>query len=126
MEKRIAMFKKQIIKLMNLPLNDYGNAERLKEMFGTRWVYLPRYKCWMYWDRYSWKGKATIEFRRAAAKAFLLLAKEIRCLPPAKDNYEQLHRTKVLEWLEASQFEARLKAVNAIFRGMCMDEQAVK
>ena len=53
------MTKKELKELMDLPLTDFGNAMRLQAIFGKRWVYLPRFKCWMYRDQYNWKGKRT-------------------------------------------------------------------
>ena len=50
------MTNKLLKELMDLPLTDFGNALRLQAIFGKRWVYLPRFKSWMYRDQYSWKG----------------------------------------------------------------------
>ena len=44
------MTKKDLKELMNLPLTDFGNAQRLQILFGKRWVYLPKFHYWMYRD----------------------------------------------------------------------------
>ena len=42
------MTNQMLDKLMGLPMTDCGNAERLLLLFGSRWVYLPRFRSWMY------------------------------------------------------------------------------
>jgi len=57
------MTSKLLKELMDLPLTDFGNAIRLQSIFGKRWVYLARFKSWMYRDQYSWKGKRNLFFK---------------------------------------------------------------
>ena len=82
------MTKKDLKELMNLPLTDFGNAQRLQILFGKRWVYLPKYRYWMYRDRYSWKGQTTVYAVCAAASAFRELAGEIYRMPVPKGLWE--------------------------------------
>ena len=44
------MKRNQMIKLMEYPLTDAGNAARLHEIFGKKWVYMPKFRKWMQWD----------------------------------------------------------------------------
>ena len=38
------MKRNQVIRLMEYPLTDAGNAERLHEIFGKKWVYMPKFR----------------------------------------------------------------------------------
>jgi putative DNA primase/helicase len=115
--------KKQTIKLLNLPLTDYGNAQRLKLIFGNRWVYLPRYKNWVFYDEHCWRGKKTIHARWAAADAFSLLAKEIYRLPAPPDEYELDKRVRAIAWLTKSQLDYHVNNAVNFFKEMCLNEQ---
>ncbi len=58
---------------------DYGNAERLVQMFGDEMLYVPEWKCWLLWDGKRWrrdedggaerKAKQTVRALYAAAAA---------------------------------------------------------
>ena len=120
------MTKKELKELMNLPLTESGNALRLQALFGSRWKYLPEYHCWMYRDRYCWKGKRTLEACWAAADAFRKLAKAIYCLPVPKEEWEQSRRVRIISWLMLSQRPTCAKHALNLFRDMQMEEAAVK
>ena len=40
------MKRNQMIRLMEYPLTDAGNAARLHEIFGKKWVYMPKFRKW--------------------------------------------------------------------------------
>ena len=44
------MRKSKVVTLMNYNLTDFGNAERLHDMFGKTWKYLEKYKTWLHWE----------------------------------------------------------------------------
>ena len=44
------MKRNQMIRLLEYPLTDAGNAARLHELFGKKWVYMPKFRKWMQWD----------------------------------------------------------------------------
>ncbi|MBQ3366668.1 MAG: hypothetical protein IJG43_08300 [Acidaminococcaceae bacterium] len=100
------MNEKQIIRLMKMPRTDAGNAQRLLELFGNTWKYLPQYRSWMHWDGHCWKGQTTADLRGAAANAFRQLAMDIYCLPvPQNDVAERIYRLKIIAWLYKSQID---------------------
>ena len=90
------MTNKLLKELMDLPLTDFGNALRLQAIFGKRWVYLPRFKSWMYRDQYSWKGKRTRDICYAVTAAFRHLAQDIDRLPMPKAEWEREERTDTI------------------------------
>ena len=90
------MTNKLLKELMDLPLTDFGNALRLQAIFGKRWVYLPRFKSWMYRDQYSWKGKRTRDICYAVTAAFRHLAQDIDRLPMPKAEWEREERTETV------------------------------
>ena len=120
------MTKKLLKKLMNLPLTDFGNALRLQAIFGKRWVYLPRYRSWMYRDLHSWKGKTSLDMFYAATSALHKLAKEIYQMPLPKEEWEKSHRIHAISWLLLSQRPACIKHAVKLYRDMQLEEEAVR
>ena len=120
------MTRKEIKELMKLPLTDMGNALRLQAIFGKRWVYLPRFKCWMYWNQYRWTGQRTKDICYEAEAAFRHLAEDIYELPDFKEDWEEEYRTEVFFWLMNSQQPARVKNAVKFFRDMQLEEEAVR
>ena len=120
------MTKKDLKELMNLPLTDFGNAQRLQILFGKRWVYLPKYRYWMYRDRYSWKGQCTVYAVCAAASAFRELAGEIYRMPVPKGLWEQSRRVRIISWLMQSSRPTCAKHALNIFRDLQLEEERIR
>lgn len=118
------METKLLQKLMNLPLTDRGNAERLQILFGNKWKYLSRYRGWMRWDRYCWRGHKTEEMWQAAAEAFRTLALEIYRLPVPPGDMEQDRRVRIMAWLTRSQLNYHTTLAVRYFKEMNREEQA--
>ena len=117
------MEEKLVMKLMELPLTDRGNAERLQLMFGRKWKYLPRYRIWMCREGRCWKGCKTQNMWDAAAEAFRRLAVEIYLLPVPEDEWEQDRRVRVLAWLTRSQLMYHAYLAVRYFREMAGEEK---
>ena len=120
------MTKKEIKELMNLPLTDMGNALRLQAIFGKRWMYLSRFKCWMYWDQCRWKSQRTKDICYEAEAAFRHLAQDIYDLPKAKEELEEEYKTEAIFWLMNSQQPARVKNAVKLYRDMQLEEKMVR
>ena len=120
------MTHKLLKELMDLPLPDFGNALRLQAIFGKRWVYLPRFKSWMYRDQYSWKGKRTRDICYAVTAAFRHLAQDIDRLPMPKAEWEREKRTDTIFWLMLSQRPTHVKNAVKLYRDMQLAEEAVR
>ena len=120
------MTKKDLKELMNLPLTDFGNAQRLQILFGKRWVYLPKYRYWMYRDRYSWKGQCTVYAVCAASSAFRELAGEIYRMPVPKGLWEQSRRVRIISWLMQSSRPTCAKHALNIFRDLQLEEERIR
>ena len=118
------MEQKQIHKLMNLPLTDSGNAERLRILFGRSWKYLPQYRTWMHWEKHGWKGRKTESVWWAAAKAFRQLAVEIYRLPMPEDELEQHRRVRIIAWLTRSQINYHTMLAVRYFKEMSLEVAA--
>ena len=120
------MTKKELKELIDLPLNDFGNALRLQAIFGKRWQYLPRFKCWMFWDQCRWKGQRTKDIQYEAEAAFRHLAQDIYDMPLPKEEWEQEHITDAILWLTLSQHSTRVKNAVKLYRDMQLAEEAVR
>ena len=120
------MTKKLLKELMNLPLTDMGNALRLQAIFGKRWVYLPSFKCWMYWDGCRWKGQRAKDIHYEAEDAFRHLAQAIYDLPKAKEEWEEEYKTEVFFWLTLSQEPVRVKNAVKLYRDMELEEEMIR
>lgn len=120
------MTKKEMKELMNLPLTDFGNALRLQTIFGKRWVYLPKFRSWMYRDLHSWQGKRTFDICCAAAEAFRQLAQEIYSLPLPKEEWEKEHRVRAISWLILSQRTTNVRNAVKLYRDMQLEEEMVR
>ena len=119
------MTKKLLKELMDLPLTDLGNALRLQAIFGKRWVYLPKYRSWMYRDLHSWKGKSSLDIFYAASVAFHKLAKEIYQMPLPKEEWEKSHRIQAISWLMLSQRPTCAKHALNMYRDMQLEEAMI-
>ena len=120
------MTKKGMKELMNLPLTDFGNALRLQTIFGKRWVYLPKFRSWMYRDLHSWQGKRTFDICSAAAEAFRQLAQEIYSLPLPKEEWEKEHRVRAISWLILSQRTTNVRNAVKLYRDMQLEEEMIR
>lgn len=120
------MTKKEMKELMNLPLTDFGNALRLQTIFGKRWVYLPKFRSWMYRDPHSWQGKRTFDICCAAAEAFRQLAQEIYSLPLPKEEWERERRTEAICWLILSQRPTNVRNAVKLYRDMQLEEETIR
>ena len=99
------MKRDQVIKLMEYPLTDAGNAERLHEIFGKKWVYMPGFRKWMQWDGHSLQAVKVEVLHRAAAEAFENLAADICRLPATAGQLEQKQRLEAVNWLLRSRVD---------------------
>ena len=99
------MKRNQVIKLMEYPLTDAGNAERLHEIFGKKWVYVPKLGRWMQWDGHCLQLVKAEVLYQAAAEAFEDLAADIGRLPAAAGQPEQKQRLAVVNWLLRSRLD---------------------
>ena len=104
------MKRNQVIRLMEYPLTDAGNAERLHEIFGKKWVYMPGYRKWMQWDGHCLQAVKAEALYRAAAEAFENLAADICHLPATADQMEQKQRLAVVNWLLRSRVNYHTKS----------------
>ena len=84
------MKRNQMIRLMEYPLTDAGNAARLHELFGKKWVYMPKFRKWMQWDGHCLQTVKAETLCLAAAEAFENLAAGICHLPATADPQEQV------------------------------------
>lgn len=91
--------RNQVIRLMEYPLTDAGNAERLHEIFGKKWVYMPKFRKWMQWDGHSLQAVKVEILCQAAGEVFENLAAAICYLPATPDPQEQKQRMAVVNWL---------------------------
>ena len=119
------MTKKLIKELMEYPLTDFGNALRLQALFGKRWVYLPRYRSWMYRDLHSWKGKCTKDICYATSAAFRHLAQDIYQMPLPKEEWERERRTDAICWLILSQRTTNVRNAVKLYRDMQLEEELI-
>ena len=120
------MTKKELRELIDLPLTDFGNALRLQAIFGKRWQYLPRFKCWMHWDQCRWKGQRTKDICYEAEAAFRHLAQDIYDMPEFKEEREEENRTDAILWLNFSQQPTRVKNAVRLYRDMQLAEEMVR
>ena len=120
------MTKKELKELMDLPLTDFGNALRLQTIFGKRWVYLPRFKSWMHWDRCRWKGQRTKDICYETEAVFRHLAQDLYRMPMPKEEWEQEYRTEAIFWLTLSQQPARVKNAVKLYRDMQLEEEMIR
>lgn len=120
------MTKKELKELIDLPMTNFGNALRLQYLFGKRWVYLPKYRYWVYRDSHSWKGKRTVQVVYEASDAFRHLAEEIYRMPVPKEKYEQSRRVRIISWLLLSQRPTCARHALIMFRDMQLAEEAVR
>lgn len=112
------MEMKLTMKLMDLPLTDRGNAERLQILFGDKWKYLSQYRSWMCREGHCWKSCKTQSLWYAAAEAFRRLAVEIYLLPAPEESWEQDRRVRILAWLTRSQLMYHAYLAVRYFREM--------
>ena len=121
------MKEKQVIRLMKMPRTDAGNAERLLDLFGNTWKYLPQYRNWMHWDGHCWRGCTTADLCGAAANAFRQLAMDIYCLPvPRNDMAERIYRLKVIAWLYKSQIDYHVTLAVRYYKKLLWREEAAE
>ncbi len=95
---------------MEYPLTDAGNAERLHEIFGKKWVYMPGFRKWMQWNGHCLQAVKAETLYRAAAEAFENLAADICHLPATADPMEQKQRLAVVNWLLRSRVNYHTKS----------------
>ena len=86
------MEEAKIIYLMNLPLTDAGNANRLHSLLGDDWKFVPQLGRWLHWNGQRWQEETNGSIRVAAMEAFRNLAADIiRSLPSCHDMKEMQH-----------------------------------
>ena len=120
------MTKKELKELIDLPMTNFGNALRLQYLFGKRWVYLPKYRYWVYRDSHSWKGKRTVQVVYDASDAFRHLAQDIYQMPDPEDEWERDQFVRAIAWLTLSQCTARAKHAVHLFRDMQKAEAIIR
>ena len=120
------MTKKELKELIELPMTNFGNALRLQYLFGKRWVYLPKYRYWVYRDTHSWKGKRTREVIYDACDAFRHLAQDIYRMSEPEEEWERDQIVRAIAWLTLSQCTARARHAVHLFRDMQMAEEMIR
>ena len=117
------MKRNQMIKLMEYPLTDAGNAARLHEIFGKKWVYMPKFRKWMQWDGHCLQTVKAETLCLAAAEAFENLAAAICHLPATADPQEQKQRLAALNWLLRSRVPFHTRTAVKELKKLQMAEQ---
>ena len=120
------MTKKELKELIDLPMTNFGNALHLQSLFGKRWVYLPKYRYWVYRDTHSWKGKRTRAVIYDACDAFRHLAQDLCRMPVPEDEWEQDQLVRAIAWLTLSQWTARARQAVNLFRDMQLAEEMIR
>ena len=106
------------LKLMNFPLTDSGNAERLEFLIGKDWKYVESIKKWLHYTGLRWEETSPEELTVSAFKAFREIVSAIDSLPKPSDKTERQHRENVTNWLEKSENGNRLQSAIKILQGI--------
>ncbi|MBO6182513.1 MAG: hypothetical protein J6N44_02830 [Acidaminococcaceae bacterium] len=116
------MNKTKIIYLMNLPLTDAGNANRLHSLLGDDWKFVPQLGRWLHWNGQRWQEETNGSIRVAAMEAFRNLAADIRSLPSCHDMKEMQHRQKVADALGRAESIGRVKGALSFLEGLALKQ----
>ena len=116
------MEEAKIIYLMNLPLTDAGNANRLHSLLGDDWKFVPQLSRWIHWNGQRWQEETNGSIRVAAMEAFRDLAADIRSLPSCHDMKEMQHRQKVADGLGRTESIGRVKGALSFLEGLALKQ----
>ena len=116
------MEEAKIIYLMNLPLTDAGNANRLHSLLGDDWKFVPQLGRWLHWNGQRWQEETDGSIRVAAMEAFRDLAADIRSLPSCHDMKEMQHRQKVADALGRAESIGRVKGALSFLEGLALKQ----
>ena len=116
------MNKTKIIYLMNLPLTDAGNANRLHSLLGDDWKFVPQLNRWLHWNGQRWQEETDGSIRVAAMEAFRNLAADIRSLPSCHDMKEMQHRQKVADGLGRAESIGRIRGALSFLEGLALKQ----
>jgi putative DNA primase/helicase len=112
----------KIIYLMNLPLTDAGNANRLHSLLGDDWKFVPQLGRWLHWNGQRWQEETNGSIRVAAMEAFRNLAADIRSLPSCHDMKEMQHRQKVADGLGRADSIGRIRGDLSFLEGLALKQ----
>ena len=116
------MEEAKIIYLMNLPLTDAGNANRLHSLLGDDWKFVPQLSRWLHWNGQRWQEETNGSIRVAAMEAFRNLAADIRSLPSCHDMKEMQHRQKVADGLGRAESIGRIRGALSFLEGLALKQ----
>lgn len=116
------MEEAKIIYLMNLPLTDAGNANRLHFLLGDDWKFVPQLGRWLHWNGQRWQEETNGSIRVAAMEAFRNLAADIRSLPGCHDMKEMQHRQKVADGLGRAESIGRIRGALSFLEGLALKQ----
>lgn len=116
------MEEAKIIYLMNLPLTDAGNANRLHSLLGDDWKFVPQLGRWLHWNGQRWQEETNGSIRVAAMEAFRNLAADIRSLPSCHDMKEMQHRQKVADGLGRAESIGRIRGALSFLEGLALKQ----
>ncbi len=108
--------------IMNFPLTDAGNAERLEAMLSECWKFLPAINKWIKWTGQRWEEQDEPALYVAAAEALRKMADEIDLLPRSPDKGERERRNRILNWLEKSENAGKIKNAAVFLRDLLKDD----
>jgi len=114
--------KTKIMYLMNLPLTDAGNANRLHSLLGDDWKFVPQLSRWLHWNGQRWQEETNGSIRVAAMEAFRNLAADIRSLPSCHDMKEMQHRQKVADGLGRAESIGRIRGALSFLEGLALKQ----
>ena len=112
------MQKPEIFKILNFPLTDAGNAERLQTVMAGDWRYIPEIRRWLHWNGQHWKETEQAAVLVAAVEAFRQMADAVCKLPRPQDEYERKRSDAVITFIERSENTAKLRAALAFLEGL--------
>lgn len=104
--------------LMNFPLSDAGNAERLEILIGENWRYVSQIKSWLHFTGKRWEEDTPEVLAVAAIEGYRRLQDAIFAMPAPTDKAERKRREMLTNWLERSENTNKLQAAIKILQGV--------
>ena len=106
------------LKLLELPITQMGNAERMNALIGDDCKYVPELKRWFRWNGRFWEAQDESVMMLAIGNAARDLSQAIRLLPNAGDQMEMLHRQQVCDNLKKLERGTENKSVLDFMAGL--------
>ena len=104
--------------LINFPLSDAGNAERLEVLIGENWRYVSEIKSWLHFTGKRWQEDTPEVLAVAAIEGYRKLQDAIFAMPAPTDKAERKRREMLTNWLERSENANKLQAAIKILQGV--------